>query len=330
MNRRKIHFDIQPTLPFEEWDSDSSDPIAVAPAESDTESEISDAAADGGNGNSGRLRYISFGSGSSGNSCYIGNDRGGIVVDAGIRAEQIEDVLKINGISMKHVRGLVLTHDHSDHVRFSYSLLRRNKHLSLFCTPRVLNGLMRRHSISRRIRDFHVAVFKEIPFKVADMTITAFDVPHDGSDNMGFSIEYGKHRFVLATDLGEVTDRARYYMSRANYLVLESNYDSDMLRLGSYPEYLKARIRSGNGHLDNRDAAAFLGEIVNPELKYVFLCHLSKDNNTPALALKESRMVLEQRGISIGGGDNSISDRRADLRLIALPRFEPTRMFVFI
>ena len=113
----------------------------------------------------------------------------------------------------------------------------------------------------------------------------------------------------------------------ANYLGIEANYDSRMLAEGMYPEYLKARIRAANGHLDNADTAAFLAEIINPSLKYIFLCHLSKDNNTPAKALKAVRDALEARGITIGDGKETILDRKADVQLLALPRFDPTRWF---
>jgi hypothetical protein len=329
-NSRKIKFDM-PSLPFAEWEEGSSDPHfgaarTSAMRENDLEITDADRALDS---DLERLNYISFGSGSSGNACYVGTDRGGVVVDAGIPAEDIEKALRANGIPMRNVRGLLLTHDHSDHVRYSYNLLRTHRHLSLFCTPRVLNGLLRRHSISKRIKEYHVPIFKEIPFKVGELEITAFDVPHDGSDNMGFSIEFADHRFVLATDLGAVTDRARYYMSRANYLVIEANYDETMLRNGRYPEYLKARIRTERGHLDNVDTAAFLSEIVNPELRYVFLCHLSQDNNTPEIALKTVRDALEARGVKVGSTDDTIFDRQTDLRLMALPRFDATRRFTF-
>lgn len=330
-SKKRIIFGQQMELPFEEWEETPaglSAPLLEDPAPH-TELAIDEADRAADTVSRKHLHYISFASGSSGNSCYVGNDRGGIVIDAGIRADQIEDILHDHGVSMRHVKALVLTHDHSDHVRYSYSLLRNNRHLSLYCTPRVLNGLLRRHSISKRIKEYHTPIFKEIPFKVADMEITAFDVPHDGSDNMGFSIDFEGHRFVLATDLGAVTDRARYYMSMANYLVIEANYDSDMLRLGRYPEYLKARIRARNGHLDNRDTAAFLKEIINPRLKYIFLCHLSKDNNTPVRALKEVRDALVERGVTVGHAEESVSDRKADVQLMALPRFDPTRWFVF-
>lgn len=275
------------------------------------------------------FNYISFGSGSSGNSCYIGNRQGGFIVDAGIRAEKITDTLAANGVPMSKVRGILLTHDHSDHVKYAYTLLRNNRHIRLFCTNRVLNGLLRRHGISRRIKEYHMPIFKEIPFTIGDFEITAFDVPHDGTDNMGFSISYDNRNFVLATDLGAVTERARYYMSQANYLVIEANYDLHMLLTGRYPEHLKARIQTDNGHMDNTATAAFLREIAGPHLRYVFLCHLSQDNNTPQKALSAVREALEQAGFRIGSARETIDDRAADIQLMVLPRFNPTRWFVF-
>ena len=102
-----------------------------------------------------------------------------------------------------------------------------------------------------------------------------------------------------------------------------------MLIYGPYPEYLKSRIRTDHGHLDNNDTAAFLKEIWTPDLKYVFLCHLSKDNNTPAKALKAVREALESKGVKIGDGEETLYDRQADVQLKALPRFEATRWYVF-
>ncbi len=309
---KKIYFE-HPELPFEEWSN---------PYDSVSEPEIPTSVPK-------PLYFCSFGSGSSGNSCYVGSAEGGLIVDVGIRAEELERCLASNGISMKHVKGVLLTHDHSDHVKYVYALLRNHRHLKLFCTNRVLNGMLRKHSISKRIKEYHVPIFKEIPFKMLDFEITAFDVPHDGSDNMGFSIEFDSRRFVVATDLGEVTERARFYMSRANYLMIEANYDAHMLRIGRYPEYLKARIASGSGHLDNRQTAAFLTEIINPGLNHIFLCHLSQDNNTPEIALGTVREALESKGLKVGNAMETLEDRKADVQLAALPRFDMTRWFVF-
>lgn len=275
------------------------------------------------------FNYISFGSGSSGNSCYIGTRRGGFLVDAGVKADFVELTLKSNGIKMSDVKGILLTHDHADHVKYAYTLLRANKHMRLFCTNRVLNGLLRRHGISRRIKDYHNPIFKEIPFNIGDIEVTAFDVPHDGTDNMGFSLNYDNRNFVIATDLGEVSGRAWHYMSQADYLVIEANYDLQMLINGPYPEYLKARIRTSHGHLDNTDTAAFLASVASERLKYVFLCHISKDNNTPYKALAAVREALMGKGFRIGSGNETLADKECDIQLMALPRYEATRRFVF-
>ncbi len=332
--RRKISFDNpdsrQMEIPFEEFSS----PVSESKLELFRQNVRSSASTIEDIGRSEededkRLFYLSLGSGSSGNSCYIGTRSAGVLIDAGLRADHIEITLKANGIDLKNIKGLLLTHDHTDHVKFAYNFLRNNKHVRLFCSNRVLNGLLRRHSISRRIKDYHTPIFKEIPFKIGEFEITAFDVPHDGSDNMGFSLVYDNRRFVLATDLGAVTERAHFYMSMANYLVIESNYDLGMLLRGPYPEYLKTRIRNGHGHLDNSETASFLKQIASERLKYVFLCHLSQENNIPQLAVKASREALESAGWTVGDCSNSISTRNADIQLMALPRSQASPLFIF-
>lgn len=325
MSRRRISFEGQMTLPFEEWE-DEPKPIrrnVYASAEIRHPEKTIEESGDR------LLYYLSMGSGSSGNCCYIGTKNGGVLIDAGVKPEEVQTILKANGIDMRDVKAVLLTHDHSDHVKYVYTMVRNNRHMKVFCTNRVLTGLLRRHSISKRIKDYHTPIFKEIPFKICDFEITAFDVPHDGTDNMGFSITYDNRNFVLATDLGAVTERARHYMSRANYLVIEANYDLYMLKMGRYPEYLKARIQTESGHMDNAHTAAFLKEIINPDLSHIFLCHLSQDNNTPQKALSAVRGALEECGKKVGNTENTLEDRRADVQLMALPRFEPTRLFVF-
>lgn len=331
MRRRQIRFTDHPVIPFEEWTENGidSEQLSTPGQAGYTDLELGDADRKLNHSTDNHLNYISFGSGSSGNSCYIGTSKGGVIIDAGVKTEDMVATLNANGVSMKQVHALLLTHDHSDHVRYAYTLVRNYKHIRLFCTNRVLNGLLRRHNISRRIKEYHTPIFKEIPVKIGELEITAFEVPHDGTDNMGFSIVFRDKRFVLATDLGAITDRARHYMSQANYLVIEANYDLPMLLNGRYPEYLKARIQTQFGHMQNEHTAAFLAEIINPELRYVFLCHLSQDNNTPAKAVKAVRDTLEQMGKRVGNAAETIFDRHADIQLMALPRFTPTRWFVF-
>lgn len=275
------------------------------------------------------IYYMSFGSGSSGNSCYLGTRNGGIIVDAGVKSEDIVVSLAENGVDMSMVKAICLTHDHADHVKYAYNLVRKYKHIRVYCTNRVVGGMLRKHNISKRIKDYHIPIFKEIPFKIGDFEITAFDVPHDGEDNMGFFIQLENRKFVIATDLGAIQERGRHYMSQANYLMIEANYDLNMLINGSYKEYLKARIQTDNGHMDNVATAQFLKEIYHPGLKYIFLCHLSNDNNTPEIALSTVKSSLEELGIKIGNGEETLTDRNSDVQLMALPRFEATRWFVF-
>ena len=274
------------------------------------------------------FRFISFGSGSSGNCSYVGTEKGGIIVDAGVDYKSVFERLAANGVTPEMVKGVCLTHDHSDHIRYAYAISRRYKHIRIYCTNRVLNGILKRHNVSRRIKEYHQPIFKEIPFKLGELTITAFEVPHDGFDNAGFFVEHGDSRFAIATDLGEVSDRARHYMSQADFLMIEANYDLEMLENGSYPEYLKNRIKTANGHLDNADTARFVSEIYDKKLRNIFLCHLSNDNNTPEKAVNAVKSALESQGITVGAALGAIEDRNKDVQLMALPRYECSPWFV--
>lgn len=272
--------------------------------------------------------FASFGSGSSGNCAFLGNEHEGVLIDAGVNPDQVFPVLERNGVRPHMVKGIILTHDHADHVRYAYKIVRQYKHMRIYCTPKLLRGVLMHHNVSRRIRDYHEQVFKEIPFKLAGMTITAFETSHDAFDNMGFSIEAGDKRFVVGTDMGVITDRAAHYMAQAHYLMIESNYDDTMLTHGTYPEYLKARVRGPQGHLDNVVAAQFVAQHYHEGLKYVFLCHLSNDNNTPQRALDTMTEALKQRGLTVGDGSNSLGQRDRDIQVYALPRFDPSLWFV--
>ena len=274
------------------------------------------------------LKFISFGSGSSGNCAYIGDDKGGILIDAGVDNNTVVNELAKNGIKMDMIKAICITHDHGDHIRFAYSIVRRYRHIGIYCTPRTLNGIMRRHNISRRFKDYHHAIHQEIPFTIDNFKITAFEVSHDGTENMGFFIENGSHRFAIATDLGCITPRVDFYMRQAQYIMIESNYDKEMLITGKYAEYLKARILADKGHLDNEVTARYIAEIYTPKLTHVFLCHLSNDNNTPNIALATVAKPLFERGIKIGDGTESATSNDADIQITTLPRHESSILYI--
>lgn len=274
------------------------------------------------------MYFMAFGSGSSGNCVYVGDEESGFLIDAGVDADKVCAALQRWGISMSRVKGIILTHDHGDHIRDAYKLLRGHRHMLLYCTPRALNGLLRRHNVSRRIKEYHKAIYKEIPFAIGNFRITPFEVSHDGTDNAGFFIEHGRQHMAVATDLGCIGDRADYYMSQAHHLVIEANYDYHMLRNGRYPEYLKARIVADNGHLDNKVTALEVSKIAAMgDLRHVFLCHLSLDNNTPQIAVDTVRQALIDAGLTVGDASDSLQARAANIQLMALPRFDATRLF---
>lgn len=273
-----------------------------------------------------RLRYMSFGSGSSGNCSYVGTPADGILVDAGVDVNYVLEQLTANGIDPMTVRGIILTHDHGDHVRYAYAILRRYKHMRLYATPKAFAGMLRRHSMSRRIKDYHSPIYKEFPLSLGSLTITPFETSHDGTDNAGFYIEGAGTTFVVATDTGTITARADFYIRRTRNLMIEANYDATMLRTGRYPVYLKARISSTIGHLDNADAARYLAAVApSADIRRIFLCHLSQDNNTPRIALATVRDALEAAGVEVlNGTDAPAADTR--LHLSILPRTEATSL----
>ena len=291
------------------------------------------------------LRFISFGSGSSGNCAYLGTPRGGILIDAGIREpvkyhrkkknperqdvltlDQAFTVLEHNGVTRDMIKGVLLTHAHQDHMRCLYQAVSQCR-CSVYCTRGVMSQLLQRCRISSRIQDRHVPIFKEIPFRVLDMEITAFETMHDVK-SVGFNIEYEGESFVIATDTGIITERAAYYMSRANYLMIESNYDKKMLLEGTYSYMLKDRVMSEKGHLDNEVAARFVAEHYHKDLRHVFLCHLSKDNNTEEIALDTMRQALESKGLSVGDGSNSADQNTRDIQICALPRYNASGFYI--
>lgn len=273
-----------------------------------------------------RLRFISFGSGSSGNCSYIGTPECGLLIDGGVDNNFINAELARNGIDISTIRGILLTHDHADHVRYSYAILRRNPQMRLYATMRAVEGLLRRHNISRRIKDFHAPIFKEHELVFDDIRVTPFETSHDGTDNVGFFITLGDTSFVVATDMGMITERADHYMRRATALMIEANYDDIMLANGRYPEYLKARIRSATGHMDNAVTARYLTETYRPSLSHIFLCHLSDDNNTPETAM--ATMLNSLRTIGITPAPSSAEIPAGTVYIAPLPRFKSSELYV--
>ncbi len=265
-----------------------------------------------------QLQYMSLASGSSGNCCYLGTDEYGILIDAGIGVRTIKKALKDNNIPFERIIALLITHDHADHIK-SAGNLGEKMGIPVYTTHTILSGMNRNYCMADKIYSAHREIVKEIPFMIRDMEITAFEVPHDGSDNVGYSIKLGNHTFVLATDMGHITESAARYLSQANYLVIEANYDATMLQNGPYPLHLKRRIVAPRGHMDNAETAEFLASTYHTDLTHIFLCHLSLDNNHPQLAYKTIEGRLYNEGIRVG----------KDVQLVTLPRMHPSVLYSF-
>lgn len=248
---------------------------------------------------SGQFSFFSLSSGSCGNSCYLGNTHYGVLIDAGLGPRIIKKRLAEYGIELSSIMAILVTHDHMDHIK-SVGYLGEKLHIPVYATREVHNAIGRHPLIRNNLNGSAKYVEKGIPFHIKDFQITAFDIPHDSTDNVGYFIQFGNHRFTLATDVGAITEEVARYLCKANHLVIESNYDEEMLQNGNYPYPLKQRIASGKGHLSNRQTAEFLAENYSPDLQNVWLCHLSGDNNHPELAYKTTEDRFIEKGITVG------------------------------
>ncbi len=263
------------------------------------------------------LTFISFGSGSCGNCYYLGTETDAIIIDAGISFRRLKKVFGEYGVKKGNIRALLITHDHSDHIKAA-GLFSDECELPVYTTLPIHDGMDRNIMMNRKINAARrVYVEEEEPFQIADFQITPFQIPHDATENMGYSIQYGDIRFTIMTDVGAVTPNVSKYISLSTHVVLEANYDADMLRMGRYPEDLKKRISSGTGHLSNAETAQALLQNIHPALRHVWLCHLSEENNRPDLAHKTVEFLLRSYGIVAG----------TDFQLDVLRRKDPTGPF---
>jgi phosphoribosyl 1,2-cyclic phosphodiesterase len=260
-----------------------------------------------------KLNFCSLSSGSSGNCYYLGNEFHGILIDAGISATAIRKFLKSIDISMQTIMGILVSHNHSDHIK-GLEVLTRKNHIPAFTTRNIWDSILTPHRsiTSDCIREIQV----NQKFHLAEFEIEVFRVCHDAPETIGFHIcAFGK-KVTIVTDLGHICETSAHFIREANLLVIESNYDEEMLINGGYPYYLKKRIKSDNGHLGNMQTSNFLAESINENLNYICLAHLSKNNNTPEKALETLQKTLYEKGIILG----------AQQRIMVLNRHTPTEM----
>ena len=247
-----------------------------------------------------RYSFFSLGSGSCGNSYFLGNSRYGILIDAGIGSRTMKKRLAELGLDFSFIRAVLVTHDHLDHVK-STGYLAEKMHIPIYATHSIHRGIADNPYVRNCLTGSRKYIEKGISFEIGSLRITAFDVPHDSEDCVGYYIEFGGgHSLTLATDVGHITDELGNYLRRANHVVIESNYDEEMLQNGTYPAFLKQRITSKTGHLSNREIAEFMANNFESHLQNIWLCHLSGDNNNPETAYKTMETHLAEKGIKVG------------------------------
>jgi len=236
--------------------------------------------------------FISLQSGSNGNCLYVEAGGTRLLFDAGVSGALAEQRLAAHGVDIRTVDALVISHDHCDHCR-SLGIFQRKFGLTAYLTRHTLAGARRRCRLGELgpLRHFKAG---EV-LRIGEATIETIPTPHDGDDPVAFVIDDGRHRLGILTDLGSVFDALHSAVASLDAVLLESDYDPDMLKASDYPDWLKQRIRGPNGHLSNDEAATLLAEAGTKRLRWACLGHLSEETNRPDVALNTHRRVLGRR-----------------------------------
>ncbi len=264
-----------------------------------------------------QLIFRCFASGSSGNCYYLGTQRQGVLIDAGISARQIQKYLREMQLDFQNIMAVLVTHDHADHIR-AVGTLGERVHLPIFTTSLIHEGIDRNYGVREKLKTSRRYFEKGQEWELASMRINTFGIEHDSTDCVGYSIDYLGQRFVIMTDCGCMNPEMESYIRTANHLVIEANHDEHMLLNGPYPTYLKERILSPRGHQSNDTCGELLERNYHPGLRNVWLCHLSLENNDPNVAMETVSSYLEEIDILPG----------RDIFLKPLERMTPSPVYI--
>jgi phosphoribosyl 1,2-cyclic phosphodiesterase len=238
------------------------------------------------------MRVISLQSGSNGNCVYVEACGVRLLVDAGIPAIAVRRRLAQYGLDPQGIDGVLISHDHVDHSR-AMGVYQREFGAPIHVTAATLRAARGRCSLGAMEDVRHFVAGTVLQWN--GVRVETVPTPHDGADGVGFVIDDGDRRLGILTDLGHVFDGLKQVVSSLDAVLLESNYDAEMLTYGRYPEFLKRRIRGPGGHLSNLEAAELLGAAASSRLRWACLAHLSGDNNSPEVALQTHRDILGDR-----------------------------------
>ena len=244
------------------------------------------------------MKFCSLYSGSSGNSIFIASDNTRVLIDAGLAGKKIDEALKHIGEESSSIDGIFITHEHIDHIK-GVGVLSRKYDIPIYAndnTWAVMEkniGKIKEHNI--RIMDRRSSI------TINDLEIRSFNIPHDAIAPVGYTVSYAGKNASVVTDFGVFTEEIRDNIIDSDIILLESNHDVNMLRMGPYPYKLKLRVLGENGHLSNEDCgSAIVSLLKNDKKKQIVLGHLSGTNNHPDLAYQTVVDVLSANGIRPG------------------------------
>lgn len=236
------------------------------------------------------MNTISLQSGSKGNCFYVETCGIKLLFDAGISGIQAERRLAAHGRDIRQVDAVIISHDHADHICHA-GVYQRKYGLPLYVTPKTLNAASEKRGLGRLndIRYFQ----SDGLLRFGKVSVQAIPTPHDGVDGAAFVVISNNKRLGILADLGHLFEGLDRVVASLDAVFIESNYDPAMLASGSYPAFLKTRIKGPGGHLSNIEAAELLRDSETDRLKWACLVHLSENNNVPDLALRTHRRIVD-------------------------------------
>lgn len=260
------------------------------------------------------LNFCSLYSGSTGNSLFLQSDNTNILIDAGESAKKIVQALNNINVDINDIDAILVTHEHSDHVK-SLGTLSQKYDIPVYANLDTWNAMPKQKEKiknNENIKSFNI----NETFNINDIEINPFSIPHDAANPCGFNFYYKKYKMSVATDIGHMTNNIIENLENSSFILLESNYDNNILKCSRYPYSLKQRISGPNGHLSNDLAGKTISYLKKTGLKTAILGHLSKENNFPELAYKT---VVEELI------NNSIDEN--DINISVATRYKSTPLF---
>ncbi len=242
-------------------------------------------------------KFCTLFSSSSGNCTFISDGTTNLLIDAGASASKISEALSRIGIHPSEINGILITHEHRDHI-IGVGSLSRNFSIPVYATPSTLDKVM---PITGFIFEDLLHPFNaNDKFAVGDIEVFSFSTSHDAVDSVGYTFRFGGKYYSVATDLGCITDGVLKHLCKSHAVLIESNHDVDMLKCGPYPAYLKKRILGRKGHLSNEHASHLAAQLVKWGTEHITLGHLSEKNNTPEIAYNTTAEIFSRSDISLG------------------------------